>query len=189
MRIAKVKVNDDGLKGITVDYMKEEGKGGFTFANEYSVKYKAPVSESIRELFEFFGEHVIKICGLRDEVKDDVTVTGVLGKEDSFLISAKVRTVGDKWYAVNTPLMNAADGYDDYGRVMILIDELYKGVKKYVEDRTAIMDPRQYVMEFSQKKHVELPDFDDEAEKLEYMRTCLEKSGAIVLEQADLKAA
>lgn len=181
MKISKIKLNNDGLKGLTVNFLKNELKDGLTFINEHQVTYKAPIHHPLSKLIQSLAKYVIDICNLNEDA--EITVTGITANDKQFLISAKSYVLENSIIAINTP--NIKEGmYDAYGAIQKIIDEIYREVDIYATKKQAI-DKKQFVMDLFSKDPDKLNaiDFSDPEAVKEQMIAYLEKNNCVVIER------
>jgi len=190
MKIGKIKLNDGGLSGMKVCYLKPHTRGGFTYLDEYEVNYKSMIHSDLKDLFKSLVEYLIDICCLSTDVQDqDVEITGMVNSDKGFMIMGKVRILDNAIFALNTPLINDEAGYSEkkHKKVLELMDSIYKETAKYIlQDKIA--DKKQYAFEFNDKKQAltqkELESMSDK-EIEDFCRRTLEEKGAIVISESD----
>lgn len=184
MQISKVKLVDDGSRGIEVIYNAPEKRGSFDFNNEHTVKYKAPVNTELKVAVAELRQHIIDICRIDSRYRADVEVTGVSSNATSqFVITAKVRSDGDTTFALNTPLIKDETGYAKFEEAISIIQDIYDRVKDYVEKRL-MATPQQIVMAFEKdNKDFDKGEFDELSEEMQIERATqlLSKKGHLVL--------
>ncbi len=141
MQIKKIKINGEGLKGISVTYVKPEEKGGRTFSTDVVEEKRYPIHLGLETKFKELREYHNDICGLlagklgENEVKYIVNNTDIIGLSlgnDWFLLSAKVNTFADKKIAISTPKIDLSDEYHAYDKVQKLIEEILTEVADYM---------------------------------------------------------
>lgn len=133
-KITKVKFRDNGLSGLEVTYETVKMRGDQPFRVERKEKCSAPVNEEVLNHSRSLKKHVIDICKLNENLgEEDIHIVGVTSDADSgFIVSAKVRSYGDAWFAVNTPNMKEELEYDDFFDVIVTIREMYDEIRKYL---------------------------------------------------------
>ena len=111
-QIKKIKLNDDGLKGVEVTYMYPQEKDNMIWNNEHVEKRKHPIhgelENSIADLINF----LIELCGYYTANPDvneknllisETTVLELQMTPESFKLSGEMRVLGDKFIKVSTP--------------------------------------------------------------------------------------
>lgn len=183
MKISKIKLENGGLKGIIVNYLKNEEKDKLTFNNEYQVKYRAPIHSYLGKLIKSLEKYVVDICNLNED--SEVSVLGVTANDKQFLISAKAYVLNGQTIAINTP--NIKDGmYSAYDEIQKIIAEIHKEIEVYVSAGQKI-DKRQLVLDFYKDKKEELEGLDmadEEAVKRKAI-DILNGMGCIVVEREE----
>jgi hypothetical protein len=191
MKIANVKLVNDGLKGIEVSYLGTSKKDNREFNDEYKVKYTAPIHKELRVAFSKLRFHLIHIFKLRSFVEahltedyqfkkqdlpkpdkaylqakdiwDSVIVSGVTSNGiDTFLVTGKLKCFGNLITAINSPLIKEDAGYAYFSEAIEVVDEIYAEIEKYISG-AKVADDSQIVMDFYKSKGQE--------EKLEEVQT------------------
>ncbi len=162
MKINSIKLNNDGLKGLIVNYAQDFTKDGRTFLDEApGYKRKAPIHSELEELFESLGKYLLNICGYSEESRendlDDTTITGITYNNKGFVITGKRKILsGDKTINLVTPLLNEAS-YPDAEEVCVILDKIYEETEAYMSGLKSMTD-EQLVMKFNEGRD----DFDME---------------------------
>lgn len=192
VKLGKVALNQGGFKGLTVTYSKTEIVENVPFLVEApGIKYKRPVHEVLRNKFAQLRPHMKKICQLAC-TEDDIDIIAVTSNEESFIISAKVSTLDDKIFSVNTPYLEE-DDYSKGREVLDIITGIYDETMKYLSTKNAKLESKQYLMEFTEKMDEDKLEKigmtkDMDFEKMaagpmrEMMIKALEMSGAAVMD-------
>ncbi len=197
MKISKIKLNDGGLKGLTVTFLRYESKDGASWLTEYpGVKYKYPVQGVLAKAIQEMKKYVSELCSLTtsDELGNDnysnVTVTGVSATDDGFVITASIDTVCDKKYTVNTPFICSKDGYSRFHEASSVIDKIFSLTDEYIAGRT-IINKTQFILDL----HANDDNFDtdvfkakSEIEKEAFYMDELERRGHIILRNEEAAA-
>lgn len=194
MKITKVKLGEQGLKGMSVTFVRNDEKDGLTWNNEYTVQYKYPVQGVLLKAFEALAVHLGNICGLEVAQKgidklsngyDNISVVGVSVKSGGIVLTGKVEASTGKTYAVNTPFTIIEDAYEGFGKMEEQVERLLDLVEEYVEGGYKI-NKEQYVLDL----HAGDENFDTDvyaklstAEKESMFIKELEDKGYIVLQQ------
>lgn len=184
-KITKIKLRNGGLAGVQVFYERPSKRGTDNFRDEYDVKYKAPVGKEVLIPVEMLKAHLRDICSIDPKIGDEeIEILGVRSDADTdFIISAKVRSYGDSWFAVNTPKIDESMGYEKFFEVTEIINSLYNEIRKYIKSDKKV-DLVQLAMDFASKDKKANPEVvaempDEEKEK--YAREYLESKGALIM--------
>jgi len=160
MKINSVKLNNDGLKGLIVNYAQDFVKDGRTFLDEAKgYARKAPIHSELSESFECLVPFLLDICGYHKETrKEDIlntVITGITYNNKGFIITGKKKILaGDKSINLVTPLLSEED-YPDFEEVSKIMDKIYEEVEAYMSGLKSMTD-EQLVMKFNEGKD----DFD-----------------------------
>lgn len=162
VRIGAVKLVQGGLKGIVVNYEQTEIRNNREFFTEFpGVKKKFPIHQELEDCFGWLKGYLLDICNYSDSpserpmLLESTTIIGVKYNDKGFVITGKLSTIGDKEFALNTPLISAEDGYPDFDKVTAIMDGIYSETKEYMEGKKIISD-EQIVIKFNKGKE----DFD-----------------------------
>lgn len=167
IKITKVKLVNNGLKGIEVNYLATEKTGDREFFNEYISKRKAPIHSELEETFSWLKNHILDICGYSlDEVERTFhlnrleMVSVSYDPSKGFVLTGLLQVMtGEKSINLVTPLVRE-DDYTDYGKVIAIIEGIFTETKEYMSFKKTL-DDVQLVMKFNKKNE----DFDQEAFK------------------------
>lgn len=167
IHITKVKLVNNGLKGIEVNYLATEKTGDRDFYNEYISKRKAPIHSELEETFSWLKSHILDICGYSlDETErafhmNRLEMTSVsFDASKGFVLTGSLQVMtGDKSINIVTPLVAPAD-YTDYSKVAAIIEGIFIETKEYMSFKKTL-DDVQLVMKFNKKNE----EFDPEAFK------------------------
>lgn len=167
IKITKVKLVNNGLKGIEVNYLATEKTGDREFFNEYISKRKAPIHAELEETFSWLKNHILDICGYSlDETERTFhlnrleMVSVSYDPSKGFVLAGSLQVMtGDKSINIVTPLVGS-DDYTDYGKVTAIIEGIFSETKEYMSFKKTL-DDVQLVMKFNKKNE----DFDPEAFK------------------------
>jgi hypothetical protein len=160
MKINSVKLNNDGLKGLIVNYAQDFVKDGRIFLDEAKgYTRKAPIHAELSEAIESLVPFLLDICGYHEETrKPDIlntTITGITYNNKGFVITGKKKILaGDKSINLVTPLLDE-QSYPDADEVSKIMDVIYEEVEAYMSGLKSMTD-EQLVMKFNEWKD----DFD-----------------------------
>lgn len=162
MKINSIKLNNDGLKGLVVNYAQDFTKDGRTFLDEApGYKRKAPIHQELEDLFESLRPYLLDICGYHEASREgdllDTTITGITYNNKGFIIVGKKKVLsGDKTIPLITPLLNEPS-YPDAEEVYVILDNIYEETQAYMSGLKSMTD-EQLVMKFNEGRD----DFDME---------------------------
>ncbi len=190
MNISSVKLIDDGRHGLEVKFMQTSvGDGGYTFQNEYVVKYKMPVGKPIKALFEQLTESYKLLVGL--DTTAPVTPFKISAGMEDFKISAHVDCTNGKSIDITSPKVLAEHMWDNYDTVMKIVDKLHKEVVLYADGKHKL-DTKQVIIDFVENEEKKAGKMELTREMVEAMTPkemsdwatkVLEEEGCIVLQQ------
>lgn len=190
--ISKIKLVDDGRKGLKVCYEKPSKHKDFNFRDEYDAKFKAPVNHELKAAMDALRPYAMDILQLhkKNVAAEDVRVIGVSSNADSkFVITVMVRSYGSKEYTTNTPCFQESDAsdYKDFHAVIELIRNVYNEARMYVSE-ARMMDVAQLSQVIASDIARKNDDFDPNsvhnmspAELTAFCRQHLEQAGAVVM--------
>ena len=97
MKINSIKLNNDGLKGLIVNYAQDFTKDGRIFLDEApGYKRKAPIHQELEALFKSLAPYLLDICGYHEESREgdllDTSITGITYNNKGFIIVGKKKT-------------------------------------------------------------------------------------------------
>lgn len=189
MKIHKIKLIKNGLKGMRVTYLKTDKKDNVGWKNEYNVTYRYPVlgplAKAIRELELDFG----LINGLVpfNETPNDYThvaIQSLKTTEENFCIEASVETMPGCFTTFKTPVINSESGYERYRKCMDKVEQILNLVEEYVEGDQK-MDANEIVKQFSKDDlEFDMEEFKtlSAEEKRIVAINMLEEAGCIVIQ-------
>lgn len=188
MRITKVKMIDNGVRGMEVHYTKGEKKGDMIFENEYVAKIKVPVNGELRKLFIGLEDDFYKLLGLADDISS-ATVLGV-SIRNGVQLSGYVTPGSFGGFGVASMVVTEDGDYPFYLALLQKVNELIDAVTVWMASSTA-PKAKQILMDFAEygkdnlKKSLSEYNFDEMTEEDQILKATelLEKSGAIVLMQ------
>lgn len=195
IRIASVKLVNDGMKGCVVKYEKVEVIEGREFRNEYNPKMKHPVHGEMLKCFGWLKKHLLLMCGYdvpvgaEEGLLRNLEMTGVSCGDGGFVLSGKLEVYDNgKVVSLNTPYTSSEEEYVQYEDVLKIIEGIYEETKNYL-GKTVVMDDKQLVMKF----HRGDDKFDEasflalpEREQKKIATQVLEKMKCIVIHEGDL---
>lgn len=194
MNISKLKLVNDGLKGIEVDFLKNQEKNRFTYFNEYHVKEKSPVHAEFKKAMDALEKHYRLIMNVGELT--DVKINGVTASQEKILIMATVTVFGYYATAANTPLLDGDCGYKEWSKLSDCVDKLYTEAVVYMEGGKSA-EPKQYLLDLFDKEDKgmakrELSAADirkmDKEGQFNLMRELLEERGAIVVMSEEMES-
>lgn len=193
MQLGKVKLINDGLKGLQISYIEHTTRSGNTYIDQYdSVFLRTPIPPAMKGIFMKLKEHFINICTLdRKYMKEDmIRITGVMGNgEDYFEILAEV---GGLYTGLKLrhEQVTAENNYPKFAEVNEIIQEIYAAVEQYRQAKI-VQSAEQMLLDFKSDKKFgkTLIDVDIDSmskeEQEEAARKILESMGAIVMMPSD----
>lgn len=195
MKIAKVKLINNGFKGIEVVYASPQKRNNLEYLVEYSTRFPFPIHEELRKCFTNLEKHHRKIMALKDSAR--FVINGVVSGKERVMLLAKQEVLQEYTSASNTPSLDGDCGYPLWDDLLNDVQALYDEVHEYIiKDRQ--VEPKQYALglfdsdEKKLKKAMPKEITREEIEKMEpkesfaFMRKILEDAGAIVMMDDDL---
>ncbi len=131
-KIGGISLINTGLRGIEIIYETVEIISGVSYDSEDKKKSFRPVHRELKGYVKELGKHLCVLSGHDVSQLVDFEVVSIKAGSDRFLISGKLRCWGDKIVAVNTPLIKEVDEYEEYDKVMELVDNIYKETDLYL---------------------------------------------------------
>jgi len=153
MKINSIKLNNDGLKGLVVNYAQDFTKDGRTFLDEAKgYSRKAPIHQELEDLFKSLAPYLLDICGYHEASREgdllDTIITGITYNNKGFIIVGKKKILsGDKTINLVTPLLNEPS-YPDAEEVYTIMDKIYEETEAYMSGLKSMTD-EQLVMKFN----------------------------------------
>jgi hypothetical protein len=191
VRIGSIKINNGGNNGLVVKYEQTEIRNNREFSSEFSATKRYPVHQELTNKFLELRTYLLEICNYSDVValSTGTEITGVTYNDKGFVISGKMSTIGDKPFAINTPLITEEDGYPDFANITAILDTIYAETKEYMQGNKVLSDI-DYVLSlnksnsaFDTKAFESLPPEEQWKIASEYM----EKNKCIVTKLDDLE--
>lgn len=202
MKIKKIRLQQNGNKGVTVTYDKPEEKDGRYFSTDVIESKQYPIHLGLENKFKELREHFAEICGFtpnsinEEEVKyiiNDIEVTGIKFENDYFLLTGTKTTFADKKIGLSTHKVMEEDGFTNYDKVWKIIGELVEETKAYMDGTKKATDEeigRRYITAQLKKgkETIALEEFEEmsDADKKIFCTEFLEKSGSLVQHLDDL---
>lgn len=189
INVSGIKVMGGGLKGLEVNYVKQEtDKKGKEWLNDYWQGRKVPIGDELEKVIKSFRYYLLDVYGydLEDVNVGDVEITEVNFGNGWFVIKGDKRGGGDKHLKLKTYKVTEEDEYEKYVEVENLIGQLKAEVKDYMEGNS-VMSNDQLVMRFYQDKGKATDEFKanfeamSDKEKEEEATRILEKMGHLVI--------
>ena len=193
MRIAKIKIHNGGLKGVTVEHSEVKQIEGLSFIEEHSSRYRRMISPKMREEIQSLSVSLKVVCNIYDEA--DAEITGYSCTEDGVIqLYGYINTdVDGKGYGICSPMIDS-DVYDSklYEGLVKKIDKINKLIFDYISG-TVNQKVNQMALELIQEEAVKVKVSDEQIKMLkkgdtdayDIARDILEKAGAIVITDRD----
>lgn len=150
MNIKKITLENNGLKGLTVDYVQQEvGNDKRYYNNEYTAHKKHPVHKELEHAVNDLKYHALEILGFihestkkneKDELLYSTKIKSVQFDEEGFLISFVRELFDVKASAVNTPMIKQKDGYHAFDTVMDIIEKIVTETELFMENKKEVSD-------------------------------------------------
>lgn len=196
-QITKVKLNNDGLKGMEVTYLFPEEKDNMIWNNEYVSKRKHPIHGDLEAAILDLRNFMLEICGFyvgepdksqKDYLIEDTKIIEISTNPNSFKISGELRVIGDKFIKISTPEVEVSDGYEHYEAVTSIIAKIVEETHEYMAGKKK-MSENDFLAKFAKIKgdDVMIKELKHMSakEKRDYYTKALEKMGAVVLIDED----
>jgi hypothetical protein len=141
MRVKKIKLDSDGLKGLKIVYEKTEDKDGRSFYTDVIEEKRYPIHLGLEKKFKELRQAYGDILGLMagklgdNEIKyilNNIDITGVSFGHDWFVITGKLTTFCDKKIGISTPKIDETDEFYAYKEVQKIIEEIVVETKEYM---------------------------------------------------------
>ncbi|MEY2869388.1 MAG: hypothetical protein RIR01_1879 [Bacteroidota bacterium] len=199
-QITKIRLKDDGLKGLEVTYMHPQEKDNLIWNNEHIEKRKHPIHNDLESSINDLRNFMLELCGYynetisvmhKDYLIDETKITElVINGSDSFKISGEMRTLGDKFIKISTPDVEVSDGYSHFDTVVKVIAKIVEETHEYISGKKKL-DEAEFLKKFAKLKNddVLIKEFKDMSnkEKRDKCTEILEKMGAVVLINDELE--
>jgi hypothetical protein len=202
MNIQKLKLLDNGLRGLKITHLVQEIKDGYPFQTPTVSEPKYPIHLGLEKKFKELREHLLNVCEIcqnpRDEDEftynvNDTDITEIEIASDGFRLKGNKKMTETKVITLKTYFVEEGDGYVHYDAVRSIIGEILEEVREYVAGNKQISTDElsQRIFENLIKKGKksdmsELEGMNDE-EKKEYCKSFLLANGAIdIVMQDDL---
>jgi len=141
MKITKIKIVENGLKGIVCTYDKPEDVSARTYETDYVVTKRYPIHLGLETAVKKLRIYYAEICGLlagklddsqEQYIINDIDILSLKLGNDFFLISGKASSVTGKKIAISTPKVDGTDEYSGYSEVQKIIEEILTEVRAYM---------------------------------------------------------
>lgn len=199
-QITKIRLKDDGLKGLEVTYMYPQEKDNLIWNNEHIEKRKHPIHMGLENSINDLRNFLLELCGYynetisvmhKDYLIEETKITEIaVNGATSFRISGEMRTLGDKFIKVSTPDVEVADGYEHFETVLKVITKVVEETHEYMAGKKKL-DEAEFLKKFAKLKNddVLIKEFKDMSnkEKRDKCTEILEKMGAVVLINDELE--
>jgi hypothetical protein len=199
-QITKIRLKDDGLKGLEVTYMYPQEKDNLIWNNEHIEKRKHPIHNELENAINDLRNFALELCGYYNEtisvmhkdylIEESKITEIVINGTTSFKISGEMRTLGDKFIKISTPDIEIADGYEHFETVLKVIDKIVEETHGYMAGKKKL-DEAEFLKKFAKLKNddVLIKEFKDmtNKEKRDKCTEILEKMGAVVLINEELE--
>jgi hypothetical protein len=188
MKINSVKLVNSGLKGIEVKYALPNNKNNVSFIDEITQKKKAPIHEELEKTFGWLKGHLLDICGYSLETREkdiiDTEMVSITYNSNGFILVGK-KSILDSEKTINlvTPLISSPDEYNQFSKVLSILDGIYAETKAYMAG-DKVFSEQQLVLKFNKNNE----EFDEQAflnlpieEQTNIAAKVLEGLGALVI--------
>jgi len=184
MKIAKVKLRNEGLKGLEVTWEHYETKNGVSFRIESKDKRNAPVHKELLACFEWLEKYLLISL---DKENGTVDVYGVEIKNDGYILLGDLHT-STGLFSIKSPVLDHSN-MEKFVEVENIIKGLLVELKEYMDGNKG-MSVDEYVKKFNKGKE----DFNEneyeglsKEEKLNVYVSMIEKAGGIVMMPDDME--
>jgi hypothetical protein len=192
-QIKKIKLNDDGLKGVEVTYMHPQEKDNMIWNNEHVEKRKHPIHGELESDINVLRNFLLELCGYyigspnaeeKNQLIAETKVVEIQMTPESFKISGEMRAIGDKFIKIGTPEIEIGDGYEHHETVQKILAKIVEEAHEYMAGRKR-MSESDFLEKWAKRKgdDVMIKELQHMGakEKKDYYISALEKMGAIVL--------
>jgi flagellar hook-associated protein FlgK len=192
MKITRVKMLDNGLKGLEIWFDKNEDRGGLTFTNSYHVKVRVPVNSYLRGAFHSLERDFAKLLGLTETVNFSTVLDVSYRKGEGVVLGGRVSVGSWGEYGAKTMFVGQDNEYPNYEKLEGFCSELIDLTNKWMVESTGI-NSKQMLMDFREfgKENMKLAladyDFDSMSPEDATAKAMelLEKQGAVIMMQDD----
>lgn len=196
LSIASVKLINNGMKGIEVEYLLPSVKGNVQFFDTYKSKRKAPIHTELEETFSWLKNHMLDICGytLEKEERDYhlsvLEMTGAKFSDKGIVLYADLFVLGGtRVLKLETPLITDEVEYPEFGKLKSIIDGIYAETKEYMAGKK-VMSDIQIIARFNAKNEdFDLASFNkmSKTEQREIATKILEDQGHLVIHSDEIE--
>lgn len=201
MNIKKIELVSGGFKGSTVTFLSQTFKNNRPFVNETIEKRKNPIHMDMEKLFKDLRIHLLDVCKINNirlseaEQKTVILETDISSIEfdnDSFVLSGETEVFEGKTIKLKTCKVQESDGYEGYGEVRAIIDELKVEATAYLDGLKVVSD-REMMLRWleARKDHnmtkEQFEEMSEEDQKKYMNKTLNAKFGAEIDTDEDLE--
>lgn len=194
MKYKKVKLIENGFKGIEVEYHKIEKKGGRAYNNKTKDTLRFPVHLGLENKFKELRPFLLEICkvihGDEDKSTKDfyIAETDMIGVEildDGFVLEGEGVVFGTKSVKYKTPKIDSSDNCPNFDAIQLIIKGLIEEVDVYMEGTAKPSDEEVLIrwVERHNDKGIDIETIKGMSaeEQKETLTKLLEKAGACVM--------
>jgi hypothetical protein len=192
-QIKKIKLNDDGLKGVEVTYMYPQEKDNMIWNNEHKETRKHPIHGEMENAIADLRNFLLETYGYynegisvseKNQLIEDTRVIEINLAPDMFKLSGEIRLIGDKFGKIPGIEVEVSDGYAHYETVQKILAKVVEEAHEYMAGRKR-MSESDFLEKWAKRKgdDVMIKELQHMSakEKKDYYTSALEKMGAIVL--------
>ena len=192
-QIKKIKLNDDGLKGVEVTYMHPQEKDNMIWNNEHKETRKHPIHGEMENAIADLRNFLLETYGYynegisvseKNQLIEDTRVIEINLAPDMFKLSGEIRLIGDKFGKIPGIEVEVGDGYAHYETVQKILAKVVEEAHEYMAGRKR-MSESDFLEKWAKRKgdDVMIKELQHMSakEKKDYYTSALEKMGAIVL--------
>lgn len=149
MNIKVIKLQNNGFKGITVEYTEPNPREGRDAIKTTKDTIRHPIHLGLEKPFKDLRFHLLEICnivrGNMDKQEIDYTVlesevTGIKIDGDGFAILGTKEVFSGKAFKIETPMVTEDDGYEHYESVIALLNTIVEETKVYMRGEVNVTD-------------------------------------------------
>lgn len=192
-QIKKIKLNDDGLKGVEVTYMHPQEKDNMIWNNEHKETRKHPIHGEMENAIADLRNFLLETYGYynegisvseKNQLIEDTRVIEINLAPDMFKLSGEIRLIGDKFGKIPGIEVEVGDGYAHYETVQKILAKVVEEAHEYMAGRKR-MSESDFLEKWAKRKgdDVMIKELQHMSakEKKDYYTSALEKMSAIVL--------
>lgn len=184
MKISKVKLRNEGLKGLQITWERYETKNGVSFRIESTDKRNAPVHKELLDCFEWLEKYLLISL---DKEQGTVDVTGIEVKNDGYIMLGLLHT-STGVFNIKSPVLDHTN-LDRFQEVENIIKGLMSELKEYMDGNKGMS-----VDEYVKKVNKGNEDFNENEfqemnseQKINVYVSLIEKAGGVVIMPDDLQ--